>query len=96
MNANSATLTPRAEADMTVVATAQPVLPPDLERALVEFGLMPAFLAQPRSRQREHIHFVEGSPDDRAARDRIADVLDELALATFSPYRWSPERSTIR
>jgi hypothetical protein len=59
---------------------------PTLGQALIEFGLTEAFRTQPLAQQIRQLQWVSGATADEQ-RERIADVLDELAsyscLASF-------------
>jgi hypothetical protein len=56
-----------------------PTLPSEMERALVDFGLMPAFRARPLEQRREYARRITDSPTEHSRREHIAGLLDELA-----------------
>jgi hypothetical protein len=69
------------------VPTAEmPALPPAMERALAEFGLLPAFRSRPVTLQRHHVDWIAQSSTEAIRQNRIAAVLDELAT-TSAAYR---------
>jgi len=64
------------------IPACRPSLPPVLDQALADFGLMPAFRSCSVQRQRDYIYLVASSTSEDMARDRVADVLDELATGS--------------
>jgi hypothetical protein len=53
-----------------------------MERALTEFGLIPAFRAGPAAQQRHQIRWVTAGSDEAVRQNRIASVLDQVALGS--------------
>jgi hypothetical protein len=69
-----------------------PELPQAMERALAEFGLLPAFRSRPLTLQRHHVDWIAQSSTEAIRQNRIAAVLDELATTSPS-YRGSRRAS---
>ena len=56
-------------------------LPAAMQQALVDFGLMAAFRASSPALQRDYVRRVQEDTRDAGLRDRIAEILDDLAAA---------------
>ena len=81
----AATVPPRSPVAPTRCLDVSPlaVIPPALEAALFEFGLLYAFRTQASARRLDQVRRVMQAADGKQ-HDRIADVLDEIATYTTS------------
>ena len=63
---------------LSTLALPGPEVPPALQQALIEFGLMASFKQRASSLQHEYVNTVASAHSAEKA-ERIAEVLDELA-----------------
>lgn len=60
-----------------------PLMPPSMEQALTEFGLMKAFHKRPSDQRDEYIAWVAAAGEGRVRDLRLAQILEDLDQGVF-------------
>jgi hypothetical protein len=68
--------TPHSVGQLVIQLAEMPLV---MERALLDFGLHAAFRCRPAVHQDHYVHRVTTAKTDLGQRERIAEMLDELA-----------------
>lgn len=71
-------------------------MPPDVEAALRERGLMEAYRLRPRYQQNDYVGWITGAKRPETQEKRLTQMLDELAGGRlYMNMRWKPREPRL-
>ena len=69
-------------------------MPPHIEKALIQRGLMEAFLARPAYQRNDYLGWITRAREETTRSKRLQQMLDELAAGdVYMNMAWRPRRA---